>query len=180
MFHDKVDLTPERTWIHELRNADSEAKYTFEIQDAKGATLLRQTESEYDWAPASEVHVGPQPRITFPKPDKRTYDDWIQLGNEDELNGRTLKALEIYKETLAKFPGGLQAGKAAGRVAASLLRFEEAKDFLSRCICAIRLTLKFPITSASHMTGSVKKPARELLTKRRSACRCFLPRRLCG
>jgi tetratricopeptide (TPR) repeat protein len=130
VFREKVDLTPEHTWVHELPNADSQAKYTVEIQNANGAPLLRQTEGEYDWTPENEVRVGPQPAYRIPEPDKRTYDDWIQLGKEDELNGRTLSALETYKEALAKFPEGFAAGKAAGRLAASLLRFDEAKNLL--------------------------------------------------
>jgi Flp pilus assembly protein TadD len=130
LFHEKVDLSPEHAWIHELPNADSQAKYTLEIQNAKGAILLRQTEGEYDWTPESEIHVGPQPSYHIPEPDKRTCDDWIQLGKEDELNGRNLSALETYKEALAKFPESFAVGKAAGRLAASLLRFEEAMDFL--------------------------------------------------
>jgi tetratricopeptide (TPR) repeat protein len=130
IFHEKVDLTPEHAWIHELSNAKSQARYTIKIQNANGATLLRQAEGEYDWTPEAEVHVGPQPAYRIPEPEKRTYDDWIQLGKEDELNGQALSALEIYKEALARFPEGFQAGKAAGRLAASLLRFEEARKFL--------------------------------------------------
>lgn len=130
VFYERVDLTPEHAWIHELPNADSQAKYTVDIQDASGATLLRQTEGKYDWTPEAEVHVGSQPAYHIPEPDKRTCDDWIQLGKEHELNGRSLSALEIYKEALAKFPDDFQAGKAAGRLAASLLRFEEARKFL--------------------------------------------------
>lgn len=130
MFHETADLTPERTWTHELPNADSQAKYTVAIQDDKGKTLLQQTEGEYDWTPESEVHVGPQPSYRAPDPDKRTVDDWIQLGKDDELNGRNLSALEIYKETLKKFPDSFEAQKAAGRIAAALLRFAEAKQYL--------------------------------------------------
>jgi tetratricopeptide (TPR) repeat protein len=130
VFHEKVDLRPEHVWIHELPNAESQAKYTVDIRDGNGATLLRQTEGEYDWTPEAEVHVGPQPAYHIPEAEKRTYDDWIQLGKEDELNGRTLSALEIYKEALARFPEGFQAGKAAGRLAVSLLRFDEARTFL--------------------------------------------------
>ena len=130
LFHEKVDLSPEHAWIHELPNADSQAKYTLEIQNAKGAILLRQTEGEYDWTPESAIHVGPQPSYHIPEPDKRTHDDWVQFGKEDELNGRALSALEAYREALAKFPESFAVGKAAGRLAASLLRFEEARDFL--------------------------------------------------
>jgi tetratricopeptide (TPR) repeat protein len=130
VFRETVDLAPERTWIHELPNPDSQAKYTVAIQDDKGMTLLRQTEGEYDWTPESEVHVGPQPSYRSPDPHKRTVDDWIQLGKDDEQNGRNLSALETYKQTLAKFPDSFEAQKAAGRLAAGLLRFAEAKQYL--------------------------------------------------
>jgi tetratricopeptide (TPR) repeat protein len=130
VFHETADLAPEHTWMDEIPNADSQAKYTIAIHDDKGATLLRQTEGEYDWTPESEIHVGPQPSYHIPDPDKRTVDDLIQLGKEDELNGRNLSALQTYTETLAKFPDSFEAGKAAGRLVAGLLRFAEAKQYL--------------------------------------------------
>ena len=130
VFREIADLIPERTWIHELPNADSQVKYTVAIQDDKGTNLLQQTEGAYDWIPESEIHVGPQPSYRAPDPDKRTVDDWIQLGKDDELNGRNLSALETYKQTLAKFPDSFAAQKAAGRLAAGLLRFAEAKQYL--------------------------------------------------
>ena len=128
--HEKVDLMPEHAWTHEIPNADAQSKYTIEIQDAKGTTLLRQTEGEYDWMPASEIKLGPQPGYRMPDPDKRSFDDWIQFGKEEELNGRLLSAMDVYRQTLAKFPDSFVAGKAAGRLAAGLLRFEEAKNLL--------------------------------------------------
>src|SRR6266567_9572154 len=130
VFHETVDLTPERTWIHELPNADPPARYTIDIHDGNGASLLRQTEGVYDWLPESEIHVGPQASYHIPEPDKRTVDDWVDLGKDEELNGRNLSAVEIYRHTLAKFPDSFAAGKAAGRLAAALLRFAEAKQFL--------------------------------------------------
>ncbi len=128
--HENVDLTPEHAWTREIPDADPQAKYALEIQDAKGVTMIHQAEGEYDWTPESEIHVGPQPSHRMPAPDQRSYDDWMQFANEEELNGRNLSALETYKEVLAKFPDSFGAGKAAGRLAAGLLRFEEAKDFL--------------------------------------------------
>ncbi|MGC2195899.1 MAG: DUF5107 domain-containing protein [Terriglobales bacterium] len=130
LVHEKADLTPELAWTHELPNTDAQAKYTIEIQDGNGATLLRQTEGEYDWTPESEIHVGPQPSHHIPEPDQRTYDDWMQLAKDEELNGRNLSALAAYKEVLAKFPDSFGAGKAAGRLAVGLLRLEEAKELL--------------------------------------------------
>ena len=130
---EKIDLAPERTWTHEVPSADSQAKYTIEIKDAKGIVLLRQTEGVYDWTPESEVKVGPQPAYHIPGPDQRSFDDWMQAGKEDELNGRVLRALDIYKETLRRFPDSFLAQKAAGRLATSLLRFDEAKGYLESC-----------------------------------------------
>jgi len=130
VFHDKVDLMPEHAWVHDVSNPDAQAKYTIEVQDAKGTTLLHQTEGEYDWTPASEIHVGPQPSYSMPDPDKRSFDDWVQFGKDEELNGRLLSAFEAYQQTLAKFPDSFVAGKAAGRLAAALLRYEEARKYL--------------------------------------------------
>lgn len=129
-FHEQVDLVPERTWTHVLAGADEHAKYTIEITNAKGKVLLRQTEGEYDWTPESEIHVGPQPSYRIPDADKRSYDDWIQLGKENELNGDSLNALSAYRGALTRTPDGLEAAKSTGRLAASLLRFDEARELL--------------------------------------------------
>src|SRR6266700_985729 len=130
VFETKTDLLPERTWSHEIVNPDAQQKYTFELRDSKGAILLRQTEGEYDWTPIADIHVGPQPSYRIPEPDKRTEDDWIQLGNEQELNGRLLQALQTYQGALAKFPDSFDLRKAAGRLCASLSRFHEAQAYL--------------------------------------------------
>ena len=129
-FHEKADLTPQHTWTHELANADAQQKYTFELRDASNAVLLQQTEGQYDWTPAEQIHVGAQPSYHIPDRDHRTEDDWLQLGNEQELDGNLLAAMQTYREALAKFPESLQGSKAAGRLCASLLRYKEAKNFL--------------------------------------------------
>jgi tetratricopeptide (TPR) repeat protein len=131
VFDTKTDLTPERTWSHQVPDADAQQKYTFELRDTKETVLLRHTEGEYDWTPAPEIHLGPQPAYQVPEPENRTEDDWIQLGNDQELNGRLLQALQSYKDALAKFPNSFDARKAAGRLCASLLRFNEAQEFLA-------------------------------------------------
>ena len=130
VFREKADLIPQRIWKHEVTNADPQNKYTFELLDAKGAALIRQTEGQYDWKPVEEVHVGPQAHYRFPDPERRSEDDWLQLGNDQELNGNPLAALQTYQDGLAKFSESFGLRKAAGRLCAGLLRFDEAKGFL--------------------------------------------------
>ena len=129
-FQDKADLSPERTWKHELANADPQQKYTFELLDANGAVVLRQTEGQYDWTPVEDIHVGAQVSYHVPDPEHRSEDDWLQLGNQEELDGNPLAALQTYQDALNKFPESLGLGKAAGRLNASLLRFQESAPLL--------------------------------------------------
>ena len=130
VFHERTDLTPQRTWKRELANADLQQKYTFELRDAHGTILLRQTEDQYDWTPVEQVRVGEQPSYHVPDSEQRTEDDWLQLGTDQELDGNLLMALQTYHEALAKFPESIEGRKAAGRLSASLLRFKDAKILL--------------------------------------------------
>ena len=130
VFQEKADLAPEHTWKHELANADPQQKYTFELRDANDKILLHHTEGQYDWTPVEDIHLGPQPVYRIPVPERRTEDDWLQLGNQQELDGNLLAALQTYQDAFAKFPESLGLRKAAGRLSATLLRFQEAKQFL--------------------------------------------------
>jgi tetratricopeptide (TPR) repeat protein len=132
VFSERVDLTPEHSWTHELSGIETLVKYTVEIQDSQGGSLIRQTEGEYDWTPESEIHVGPQTSYRMPDPEQRTCDDWIQFAKDLELNGKNLQALDAYQETIRRFPGSFTALRSAGRLTASLLRFDEAKSFLEQ------------------------------------------------
>jgi tetratricopeptide (TPR) repeat protein len=130
IFQEKVDLSPERAWSHQLPLANPKDKYTFELRDDQGVALLRQTEGEYDWTPASEIRVGPQKPYLMPPPEMRSEDEWIQFGNQQELDGELLPALATYQQALAKYPDSFGAQKAAGRLCAALLRSAEAKKYL--------------------------------------------------
>ncbi len=127
---DRQDLAPERTWKREVVLPDPTRAYTFELRDAHGTVLLRQTEGEYNWTPESEIQVGPQKNYRIPSAEQRTEDDWVQLGASEELNGKLLAAFGTYQQALLHFPNSFALGKAAGRLAASLLRYEEAVGFL--------------------------------------------------
>ena len=130
LLQEKVDLRPEKTWRSELPVPEPSPQYRFELRDHKGELLLGQTEGEYDWLPESEIHVGPQPRFRVPPANERREGDWLELGDTQERNGQVLLALETYKDGLSRFSGSPQLKKAAGRLAASLLHFEEADELL--------------------------------------------------
>src|SRR5215475_11098719 len=126
VFSEKSDLSPEKTWTHEVRLPEARRKYTFELKDASGAVLLRQTEGEYDWAPESEVQTGPQHNYEFPEEARRSEDDWLQAGKGEELDGNLLAASAAYEAALDRFPESFELTKAAGRLDAALKRYEEA------------------------------------------------------
>ncbi|MGI9071552.1 MAG: DUF5107 domain-containing protein [Bryobacteraceae bacterium] len=127
---EKVDLSPARIWKREAAIKNADRRFTFELKDENGATLLRHTEGEYDWAPTDQIRIGPQPSHESPGAEHRNEDDWVQLGKNDELDGRALAAFVTYQQGLAKFPNSFALNKAAGRLAACLLRYDEAVRYL--------------------------------------------------
>jgi tetratricopeptide (TPR) repeat protein len=129
-----ADLAPERTWSHEVALPNSDYKYTVTIRDRSGAAVMQQTEGEYDWTPASEIKVGPQTSHQIPAPEMRSEDDWIELGKTQELNGELLQALQTYSDLLKKNGESYAGLKAAGRLSASLLHYEDAATFLQRAL----------------------------------------------
>ena len=126
---ERADLAPEQTWMREFRDVGA-SPCTFELRDAAGAVLLRQTEGEYDWTPSSEIHTGPQPRYGVPDPAHRTADDWVELGTDQELQGELLAAIETYRDGLRRFPDSFALNVAAGRLAAGLERYAETVQYL--------------------------------------------------
>ncbi|MGA2270905.1 MAG: DUF5107 domain-containing protein [Bryobacteraceae bacterium] len=118
---DTVDLAPEVTWTLEMADAP-QSHLTFELWDATGRALMRQTEGEYDWTPEEEIRTGAQPRLPSGGP--------LDLGAGLELNGNLLGAYEVYDRALRQSPDDQVLRVAAGRLAASLLRYEDAVHWL--------------------------------------------------
>jgi Flp pilus assembly protein TadD len=125
-----TDLAPETTWTHSVPINEQAGKLTFELKDHAGNSLLKQTDGEYDWDPVSTIKTGRQEAVRFPEPAVRTADDWLQVGRNQELNGKTVLALVTYESALEKYPQSQSLEVAAGRVAASLQRFEVAERLL--------------------------------------------------
>jgi tetratricopeptide (TPR) repeat protein len=114
-------LTPEHAWTHEVKDAGSDP-YTFELRDAAGKVLLRQTEGEYDWTPVAGIHTGPQA--------PPTEGNAVERGNDEELQGETVAALRTYQDGLKQSPGNFALNVAAGRLSACLQRYADAIAYL--------------------------------------------------
>ena len=125
-----ADLLPEHTWTHQLAIEEPGHHYAVELRDASGRVLLAQVEGKYDWTPAAEIQTGPQPAARMPAQAQRTEDDWLQLGRDDELNGRLLVAASDYEQGLKAFPHTQSLMIALGRLSAALLQYEKAVGLL--------------------------------------------------
>ena len=130
LWSETLNLAPEKMWSHSVPVNDQSAKVTFELRDRDGKVLLQHTDGKYDWDADATIKVGPQQIYRTPDPGNRTEDDWLKLGTDQELNGKTVLALETYKEALVKYPGSFILQMAAGRLAASLQHFAEAESLL--------------------------------------------------
>lgn len=132
LWSETADLTPEKTWSHSVTPKEGAGKVTFELKDAAGRSLLKQTDGEYDWDPESTIKTGHQQAERIPEPANRSEDDWLQVGRDHELNGELILAAETYESALKKFPQSQSLEIAAGRLAASLQRYEDASRLLEQ------------------------------------------------
>src|SRR5579863_322678 len=130
LFTATADLAPEYTWTHQITIPDRLRHYTIEVRDHSGKVLISHTEGKFDWTPESEIEVGPQKPVTFRPPAQRSADDWVQIGGDDELNGRLLIASTDYEEGLKAFPQSQSLAIAAGRLYTTLLQFDRAIPLL--------------------------------------------------
>lgn len=126
LLEEKTDLAPDRVWKKEIPIPSGAGSLTFELRDGSGAVLLKQTERQYDWVQESQVKLGPQVSYKIPEESRRTADDWLQMGKDEELNGNLLAAIQACEKALQKFPTSFELLKATGRLDAGLNRFEEA------------------------------------------------------
>jgi hypothetical protein len=131
LLSENQNLSPDKTWTKSVPLPDSSRKYTFELKSKDGTALLTQTEGEYAWTDDSNIKLGPQPNYVIPPENSRTEDDWLQAGDDRELNGDKLAALDIYTAALKKFPTSFELQKATGRLLVSLKRLEGAEPLLA-------------------------------------------------
>jgi tetratricopeptide (TPR) repeat protein len=121
-----ADLSPEKNWSH-TTHKDSGTALTFEVKDQRGAMLLSHTDGKYDWDPESTIKVGPQ---HTPTEEQGSEGGLLELGTNQELNGKVVLAFETYRSGIKKYASSLSLQKAAGRLAVALHRYSEAEALL--------------------------------------------------
>ena len=124
LFETRLRLAPDTVFRHTLPDAPA-GKCSFELADADGKLLLVHTEDEFDWTPRSEIKAGPQAEV-------RRQDDLLEVGEDEEANGRLLDAWSTYQAALKGSPDRFELNKAAGRLAVGLRRYEDAVQLLSK------------------------------------------------
>ncbi len=134
---ESISLTPAGVFRKSFERLPSARRYTVEVLDADARVLLRHVEGLYDETPAAEIHVGAQPARHAPAPDQRTEDDFVMLGDEQEREGKLLRAHGTYQDGLRRFPGSFGLTKAAGRLAVALKRYEEGEAYLATAVARV-------------------------------------------
>jgi tetratricopeptide (TPR) repeat protein len=132
-----LSLTPAGVFRKRFEGLPSAHRYTAEVLAADGRVLLRHVEGLYDEAPAAEIRVGPQPPRRVVAPDQRTEGDFVTLGDEQEREGKLLRAHATYGEGLRRFPGSFGLTKAVGRLGVALKRFDEAEAHLAAALVRV-------------------------------------------
>lgn len=126
-----VSLSPRQTYHKQFADLPSSKTYTLALVDETEKAILTHTEGKYDFWPKSEVPKELPPAYVYPPAEKRTEDDFLQLGTEQESNGMLLDALSTYREGLKRFSGSVVLLRATGRLDVSLKQFGKAAEELS-------------------------------------------------
>jgi tetratricopeptide (TPR) repeat protein len=129
-----LDLTPNGALLRTFPGLPSSPHYTLTLLGPDGRILLAHTEDGYDTLPAAEIQLGPQPFHVYPPPDKRSDGDVLDLGREQEKEGKRLVAFQTYADGLRRFPESLGLLKAKGRMCVDLQRWAEAVPLLERAL----------------------------------------------
>ncbi|PYQ51623.1 MAG: hypothetical protein DMF78_12985 [Acidobacteria bacterium] len=127
-----LTVTPSEAVQRTVSGLPAGARYTVEAHDANGRLLIAHTEDQFDMLPASEIRLGPQPTHEFPPPDRRSDGDVLEVGADQELNGKRLVAWDTYAQGRTRYPDSLALTKAAGRLAVDLGRFAEGAELLAK------------------------------------------------
>lgn len=130
VYAETASLDPAKTWTHTIADLPAGKKYTFTLSNADGETLLRHTEDTYDLVPRDQIRT----EAAYQAPPQSAWTDreFLRDGGDHEAAGDYLAAWQSYEAGLAKSPASAGLLKAAGRLAVSQFRYEEADRYLGQ------------------------------------------------
>jgi tetratricopeptide (TPR) repeat protein len=131
---ENVSITPRATFHKRFSDLPAGTSYTVTLMDDSGKAVLSHTEGKYDFWPKSEVPKELPPAYVYPPAEKRKESDFLELGTEQEQNGKVLDALKTYQESLRYFPESVPLVRAIGRLEVVLNQSSAAMQHLSRVL----------------------------------------------
>lgn len=132
-----VSLSPQATFHKQFTDLPSSSTYTVTLLDSNGKTILSHTEGKYDFVPKSEVPKALPPAYAYPPAEKRTEGDFLEMGSDQERDGKVLEALSTYRQGLQCFPGSIALQRATGRLDVALKQYADAIAQLSPVLTRI-------------------------------------------
>ena len=102
----------------------------------------------------------------------------LEVGADQELNGKRLVAWDTYAEGRRRFPESLGLLKAAGRLAVDLARYAEAAPLLETALARDTTDAEVAVLPGPRARGARRRTARRARTGRaRSTSARSAPRR---
>jgi len=134
LWSQRVDLEPSSTFDQVIPDSEGSDLLRFRLIDGFERVLIEHTEGVYDYDPAPESALGPQPVWSPPSPEDRSESDDLRLADGLERDGRRVEAWEAYGEALRRHPGSVPLTRAAGRLTAVLSRDSLAVTLLESVV----------------------------------------------
>jgi tetratricopeptide (TPR) repeat protein len=123
---ERVSLSPKDSWHREYAALPPAAAYTVAVTDREGKVILEHTEGKYDFTPKSEIPARTPPAYVYPAANQRSEDDFVELGADQEKDGKLLEASSTYAEGLKKFHDSVALHRSLGRLEVALMRYAAA------------------------------------------------------
>lgn len=129
VFTETVNLDPATTYVRSVANPATGVNYTFQIVDPAKGVLFTHTENTLNALEANKITLGSQPQPDLSKSDLDqevlarglNYEQFMQYGSTEST----------YRAGLSRFPKSTALLKAAGRLAVSAARFQDAVSELT-------------------------------------------------
>ncbi len=163
-----------------LDGVPTDVPYTVTLRDAQARVVLEHTEGVYDFVPADHIQPGPRDQYRIPSADQRSEGDWVELGDQQERDGRLLEAMATYEEGLRRFPMSVALARAAGRLSVILKRYDDGGRYLTAALERVSNDYESSYYLGRALEGQGDPPGARLAWERSQSYGTFRPSSLRG